>query len=75
MKFLKNNWDFEVTTTTVIDVNDVASLLCNGFEGGMATWCQVGEITEPEKKAKFSKDMGWGSHPLYSYPLVDGGFV
>ena len=75
MKKVKANSGFEVTTTTVIDVNTIASLLCTAFEGGHGTWFKVIDRVEPKNKVVFHLDTDWSKFPLFSYPLGLGGYV
>jgi hypothetical protein len=65
---------FEVKVTKTFTNDQIAGLLCTGFEGGdTASWAEIVKKVKPKTQADFEGD--WLEYPLYSYPLGTGGQV
>lgn len=68
----KNKSHFTVSVIKELSNDQIAGLLCTGFEGGMTgQWAEVVRRHKPSVLPEFAGD--WNEYPLYSFPLaVDG---
>ena len=59
-----------------VNEQDVADLLCTGFEGGVGYWCKIVGYTKPEKIFEWNPFSTDGHVYRYvQYPLSEGGAV
>lgn len=70
----------KLNITLEFDLNDVASLLCSGFEGGSGYWARIEEYKAPEEIVELNNfDMFEDGErvvfPHIHYPLSKGGAV